>query len=58
MEGPAFRVFLDLRAWPRAIASNLGLKIQEDPKMDSFPPNMMNFIISGILPNGRYLFVL
>jgi hypothetical protein len=32
------RVFLDLRAWPRAIASNWGLKIQEDPKMDSFPP--------------------
>jgi hypothetical protein len=53
------RVFLDLRsARPRAIASNWGLKIQENPKMDSFPPNTMNFIISGILQNGRYLFVL
>jgi hypothetical protein len=53
-------MFLDLRrAWPRAIASKSNsLKIQEDSKMDSFPPNTKNFIISGILQNGRYLFVL
>jgi len=61
MEGPRFE---GLPGSKKGLAKSNSLKLGfENPGRPKngflpHPPNMMNFIISGILQNGRYLFVL